>query len=65
MIKIRIGSVEETFDSNKSAMAYVADMAGDKPLRFQRIVYERGEITEMDFLTYDRGRISSTHNTRF
>lgn len=64
MIKIRIGKVEETFEDNGSAMEYVADVAGDSSLRFQRLVFEHGELDSMDFLVYSRGRVSEAYSTR-
>lgn len=64
MIKIRVGDVEESFESNQAALRYVADMAGDSPLEFQRLSYEHGQLVEMDFLTYNRGRLTETHSTR-
>ena len=65
MVMIRIGEVEKTFQSSKLAMDYVIDLAGNKPLRFQRFVFTSwGGLEEMDFLTYRNGRMSETYNTR-
>lgn len=64
MIVIRVGDVEESFADNRSAINFVADLAGDRPLRFQRLVFERGNLESMDFLTYNTGRLSETFNTR-
>ena len=65
MIKIRIGKVEKTFETNKEAMDYVSREAGRKTLRFQRFVFNsRGGLEEMDYLTFRQGRISETYNTR-
>lgn len=63
MIKIRVGKVEETFEDSQAAMRFVADMAGDKPLEFQRIEYEDGELSQMDYLTYYQGRLKETYST--
>jgi hypothetical protein len=64
MIVIRIGSDVQEFVNNQAAMSFVADTAGDRPLRFQRLVFENGNLEAMDFLTYNTGRISETFNTR-
>jgi hypothetical protein len=64
MIVIRIGKITEEFSDNQSAMRFVADTAGDRRLRFQRLVFENGNLESMDFLTYHTGRISETFNTR-
>lgn len=64
MIKIRVGKTEEIFEDNQSAMQYVADMAGDKRLKFQRIEYNRGELVQMEYLTFYQGRLKETYLTR-
>ena len=64
MIKIRIGTEVSEFPDTRLAMEFVATQAGDRPLRFQRLLFENGRLEAMDFLTYNRGRLSETYTTR-
>ena len=64
MIKIRIGKSEKSFENHRDAMKYLADKADGTHLNYQQLIYENGELVEMDYLTYYRGRISETYSTR-
>lgn len=64
MIKIRLNNEEREFKSEREAMKFVAATAQRQSLNFQRLEYSNGKLEEMDYLTYHKGHVSETYNTK-
>lgn len=67
MIKISFNDgndeVTKTFSTNREMFNFVSDFAGSRRFKFRKRSYDNGQVVEMTYLTFYRGRLSETYTT--
>lgn len=65
MVIIRMFNVQYEFQSDEEASRFLINFTStrERPVRFQRLSYERGQLQEMDYLTIQKGKVRETYNT--
>lgn len=67
-IKIRVRNEEVEFESSAEMLAFLFDLQSnyDRDIPFQKLTYaDDGSLEEMEYLTFSKGRLRETHNTRY
>jgi hypothetical protein len=67
MIKINVNGNTNTFHSELEVTKFLFEQFNrdKKSFSFQKLTYSNGELEDMEYLTFDNGRVKETHNTKF
>jgi hypothetical protein len=67
MIKVNIENNSKVLTSEFEVTKYLFEIFNDRgaAFDFQRLTYSNGSLEDMEYLTFDNGRVRETYNTNF